>query len=1183
MSQDMYNIKNYTDNQLFDILNLNQHPSDKELEDRINSFINQYKNIPTETGVKIYTFFNNIYDHFFESEYTQDTDNKETDDKLVKRFLNSLPVPTTAKPETITTNDPNPIILKSNEQPTRRVESIISVGYSKGNINPLLKQTRTVTIVLDSAYRDTTTYPFSTDYVCYLSHPLNYVLSLKLYSVSIPYAWHTINADDYGGNFFYLKGNSPGINNGYHDYKIEVRAGDYTAPELIDEINNNISKLRNTYTDVSFGNTGISYRKNDCLSTITIDITKMYNESDYYIDFNHSLNGQFNGQYTDIASFLGYNTQTINTNTSITSSYPFTSGSSVQPIYLLNNTNNYFTIYQYSTTLQSRSTTEYTNPSKITFIPKYNGLDPNCIIDFSFNVFITLPLNQTYTRFELYKNLITSLKSNKYLNSLSTITITDASNNIYILDDSNHLLLYPSTVIVTSPPSLFFQLTIILNKKTTVNAVNEKIYITFLNEISSQYNIWTTNPISVNPDSGFLFNTLPYELNNITSFNPMSSTLYKQPSVAIILQCIKNGYDNSYNTYNMKVSTQQTGYNLFEYLYQINESIIKIDGVTSANDPIIKVRPLATSDYNTNISNTAYMSFKFNFTKTFTKEYYTIDLNNTILYDLVGSSINKSINIYPNEVAGGDISFNILYNGSQYNIIDINKSLIKIIPVGNGNKTSNSMDISLNLLSAIVNTNDGSAYYTTIELLVTDITNSINTYIDHVDINVDNLCPFKGSRVKINEYMDNDRNYINVAINLLIIKTLSQNDYNVTFQNLATIKDTSYNSTLNSKNDSTDISGIIFYGSYIKDDNGNTNITYHLSDYSRNIIIPNYITYSEISGNLLTSNLLNLGDTNSIVFYLRPIKNDEGGVYVSNGTDNVIPITLTTSSNTLLTQYSVFHQINTQLNDNQLSKGSYIYTNSSGNTVFRLNINKIYTANDYIISFYDEYSFVKCYIGHNSVSNVASDQTLGWILGFRELLIYDLATIPSLNNQKILTSDTGVSVNLYDYFLIELDDYTQNRINDNLVSISTSDNSIALPTYANKYTLMCDKNGKTVYPGGPTNVGNIGTITSAATQSQIYSANQILTSRKNKSKPITSGPYTKDLFAMIPIPAGKPGETYTASTGSLNLQSRTYFGPVNLYRFSVKLLNNRGEKVNLNKSNWTFSLLCDQLYNPKDT
>ena len=70
---------------------------------------------------------------------------------------------------------------------------------------------------------------------------------------------------------------------------------------------------------------------------------------------------------------------------------------------------------------------------------------------------------------------------------------------------------------------------------------------------------------------------------------------------------------------------------------------------------------------------------------------------------------------------------------------------------------------------------------------------------------------------------------------------------------------------------------------------------------------------------------------------------------------------------------------------------------------------------------------------------------------------------------------------------------------------------------------------------------------------------------------------------MIPIPTGKPGDTYTASNGSLHLQTRTYFGPVNLYRFSVKLLNNRGEKVNLNKSDWTFSLLCDQLYNPQDT
>ena len=75
----------------------------------------------------------------------------------------------------------------------------------------------------------------------------------------------------------------------------------------------------------------------------------------------------------------------------------------------------------------------------------------------------------------------------------------------------------------------------------------------------------------------------------------------------------------------------------------------------------------------------------------------------------------------------------------------------------------------------------------------------------------------------------------------------------------------------------------------------------------------------------------------------------------------------------------------------------------------------------------------------------------------------------------------------------------------------------------------------------------------------------------------------KDVFAIIQAPPASqsPGTYYALTGGNLQNQSRTYFGPVNISRLSIKLQNDKGDIVDLNGSNWSFSLLCEQLYRNK--
>jgi hypothetical protein len=71
----------------------------------------------------------------------------------------------------------------------------------------------------------------------------------------------------------------------------------------------------------------------------------------------------------------------------------------------------------------------------------------------------------------------------------------------------------------------------------------------------------------------------------------------------------------------------------------------------------------------------------------------------------------------------------------------------------------------------------------------------------------------------------------------------------------------------------------------------------------------------------------------------------------------------------------------------------------------------------------------------------------------------------------------------------------------------------------------------------------------------------------------------REVFVLIPIKlAGLSfGSTYMEFGGTLQNQNRKYFGPVNIKKMSIKLMNDRGDVVDLNGTNWSFTLICEIL------
>jgi hypothetical protein len=342
------------------------------------------------------------------------------------------------------------------------------------------------------------------------------------------------------------------------------------------------------------------------------------------------------------------------------------------------------------------------------------------------------------------------------------------------------------------------------------------------------------------------------------------------------------------------------------------------------------------------------------------------------------------------------------------------------------------------------------------------------------------------------------------------------------------------------------------------------------------------------------------------------------GVYDADGFNTVtITIPTSTSIGSNYTRDSLIAEINKQLDLNNLTKNSEMTLFNIGQKQYskmRITIDKTYLPRDYKLVFYDPISFSYCGVGSSggrSIRTITWESTLGWLLGFHtytEYILGDFLNIDTSNlseenyrfnlynsgdtndfyeNSQNLSSsnDDGVftekicvigdsilNTNLYNYFLIVLDDYIQNHVNDGLVTISSLEKDVSLPTYASRVTFQCDPvSGKKVAVSA-SNRENMN-----LSSKQLYAMNQVLDSRRNKERSYSVGPVLRDVFALIPLKLSGLafGSTYMEFGGTLQNQDRKYFGPVRIQKFSVKLMNDKGEVVNLNGGNWSFTIICE--------
>ena len=259
------------------------------------------------------------------------------------------------------------------------------------------------------------------------------------------------------------------------------------------------------------------------------------------------------------------------------------------------------------------------------------------------------------------------------------------------------------------------------------------------------------------------------------------------------------------------------------------------------------------------------------------------------------------------------------------------------------------------------------------------------------------------------------------------------------------------------------------------------------------------------------------------------------------------------------------------------------------------------------IVFYDFTSVLQCNIKCNSSISHFFNNTLGWLMG------YKLPYVSVEINGNVASS--VLDLNGTKYLILVLDDYNQNHVNNSLVSICQYSHTLKIPSYYSPdipYTCLSPaqqkdnlsqlvagveaeslSNNQTINAQNGLLIGGkyendytstqlvLPSAPRTLTQAQLYTINEINKNNNNLTNYLAKAPTSSDILAVLPVKTstGVPtGSLLVEFSGSLQDSSRIYFGPVNIERMSVKLLDDKGNVLNLNGNDWCFTLVCECLY-----
>lgn len=209
------------------------------------------------------------------------------------------------------------------------------------------------------------------------------------------------------------------------------------------------------------------------------------------------------------------------------------------------------------------------------------------------------------------------------------------------------------------------------------------------------------------------------------------------------------------------------------------------------------------------------------------------------------------------------------------------------------------------------------------------------------------------------------------------------------------------------------------------------------------------------------------------------------------------------------------------------------------------------------------------------------NSNVGWLLGYR-LSITNC--VPRANFTRFeATAESLVDASGTKYLLLSLEDHKTNRINRSIVAVSNTPNTpIAMPTYFTQDTPQFRTSATTVQAIPTANLTSKQIYTINAISDQTFTRNAILSYDSSNFFAKVAVKRTEwaktNSDGITETVDGVPGKLFVENGGPLALQSREYFGPVNLQTLTIGLYDDKGNLLGMNGMDWSVSLMVKSIY-----
>lgn len=214
---------------------------------------------------------------------------------------------------------------------------------------------------------------------------------------------------------------------------------------------------------------------------------------------------------------------------------------------------------------------------------------------------------------------------------------------------------------------------------------------------------------------------------------------------------------------------------------------------------------------------------------------------------------------------------------------------------------------------------------------------------------------------------------------------------------------------------------------------------------------------------------------------------------------------------------------------------------------------------------------------HTNVSfEISREKSLGHYLGFEETS-FTLSGKSSSGSESKNSKDGKHIVNTFGtkYIYVCIDDFTQNKTTNNVIGTTLNTDMLSLPHYYSCDISLNDQEARVVLKGNKKY---------RLTHAQIHTINSIqkdINNVQNRGSYVNKSIDDGNVIAKIPVrhsPSFSENIDMIVMDKDTEIMKREYFGPVNIHKFRVYLLDDSGRELDLNGQDWSISLICKNHY-----